>query len=97
MKEYKLDFITDSDLFKHTLDTVKKYRFNISLRPLRNSQFLIFISTFTIFQKRLSKIIHIFHKNLKIACLSSFFLLCFFIFNPLPLIRHNNPVDDSSA
>jgi hypothetical protein len=37
MKEYKLDFITDSDLFEHTLNTVKKYRFNISLKEFNKN------------------------------------------------------------
>ncbi|CAC9586132.1 type II site-specific deoxyribonuclease (Sau96I-li(EC:3.1.21.4) [uncultured Gammaproteobacteria bacterium] len=37
MKKYELDFITDSDLFEHTLDTVKKYRFNINLKEFNKN------------------------------------------------------------
>lgn len=37
MKKYKLDFITDSNLFEHTLDTVKKYRFDISLKEFNKN------------------------------------------------------------
>jgi len=37
MTKYELKFITDSDLFEHTLDTVKKYRFDISLKEFNKN------------------------------------------------------------
>lgn len=37
MKKYGLNFITDTNLFEHTLDTVKKYRFGINLKAFNKN------------------------------------------------------------
>lgn len=35
--EYNLSFISDSDLYKHVLNTISKYRFNISLKEFNKN------------------------------------------------------------
>ena len=37
MNKYNLDFISDSDLFNHVEDTVKKFRYSINLEKFNKN------------------------------------------------------------